>query len=389
MPAIKTSAATVSACLAASVFFTPVFCSAASLIVNKEQPLNMSTSPGFSYVVNGFTGSLTAQTDGFLFCANIGAFIATAVTLVPQHPQWSAPIAQDVSSVTYNAGVLSVNKYLPSTLVCHAVGGGGEILTSLSEGLFRNSYESKTIEQYGNLINWIPSLGFSWTNPVWSAVPLDPCSPSASDPAQVDEDVVCAAASGLRPAGASETRAGTLWTGTDGANFFYVARIDVRYGPQNGAPAFTPPQILHGDLPQGSGGATLHVVDAYSRGVVGQGGGYLGDNGQYCILTSLPAALSANMCSGAIDTEPLNGPLTTLSLIVNVPPLGLPQTSFYIGFMRPIVGAPPPLSAPAVAVSILLDPIVVAAGGDKFKGDDVAFGFLPTSTGFPWMTGGQ
>jgi len=125
MPAIKTSAAKISARLAASVLFAPVFCSAASLIVNKEQPLNMSTSPGFSYVVDGFSGSLTAQTDGFLFCANIGSFVATAVTLVPQHTQWSAPIAQDVSSVTYNAGVLTVNRNLQSTLVCHAIGGGG------------------------------------------------------------------------------------------------------------------------------------------------------------------------------------------------------------------------------------------------------------------------
>lgn len=389
MPAFKTSAATVSACLAASVFFTPVFCSAASLIVNKEQPLNISASPGFSYVVSGSNGSLSAQTDGFLFCANIGAPAATAVTLVPQHTQWAVPIAQDVNSVTYNAGVLSVNTNQSTTLTCHAVGGGGELITSLSEGLFRNSYESKTIEQYNNLINWVPSLGFSWSNPVWSAVPIDPCNPSASDPAQVDEDVTCAAATGLRPAGASEARAGTLWTGTDGANFFYIARVDARYGPQNGAPAMVAPQIFRGNQPQGSGTATLQVVDAYSRGVAGQGGGYLSDAGTWCILTSLPAALNTNMCSGAADSGTLNGPLTSIGFAVGVPPLGLPSTSFFIGFIRPVVGAPPPLTSPAVAVSILVEPDVVAAGGDKFKGDDVIFGFLPTSNGFPWMTGGQ
>ncbi len=388
MPAIKTSAAKISACLAASVFFTPVFCSAASLIVNKEQPLNMSASPGFSYVVNGSDGSLTAQTDGFLFCANIGSYVATAVTLVPQHPQWSAPIAQDVDSVSYNAGILGVNENSASTLVCHAVGAGGELLTSRSEGLFRNSYESKTIEQYSNLINWIPSLGFSWTNPVWSAVPIDPCNPSVSDPAEVVEDVTCAAATGLRPAGASETRAGTLWTGTDGSNFFYIARVDARYGPQNGAPAFAPPQILQGAQPQGSGNATMQVVDAYSRGIVGQGGGYLADNGTWCVLLSLPASLNSNMCQGAPNSGTLSGPLTDLGFAVGVPP-SQPQTSFYIGFIRPIVGAPPTLNVPAVAVSILVEHGVIAAGGDKFKGDDVIFGFLPTSNGFPWMTGGQ
>lgn len=390
MPAIKTFAAKIFACLAASVFFTPVFCSAASLIVNKEQPLNITASPGFSYVVNGSIGSLTAQTDGFLFCANIGTFANTAVTMVPEHTQWSAPIAQDVHSVSYNAGVLSVNASQLSTLVCHAVGAGGELLTSLSEGVFRNNYESKTIEQYNNLINWIPSLGFSWTNPVWSAVPTDPCNPTVSDPAQMDEDLVCAAASGLRPAGSGETRAGTLWTGTDGANFFYIARVDARYGPQNGAPAIAPPQIVRGAQPHGSEStATINVVDAYSRGVAGQGGGYLADTGTWCILTSLPAALGTTMCSGAADSGSLNGPLTSIGFVVGVPPLGLPETSFYIGFIRPIVGGPPALNTPAVAVSVLVDPIVVAAGGDNFKGDDVIFGFLPTSNGFPWMTGGQ
>jgi len=35
----------------------------------------------------------------------------------------------------------------------------------------------------------------------------------------------------------------------------------------------------------------------------------------------------------------------------------------------------------------LLETSVVTEGGDKFRGDDTAFGFLPTSTGFPWMSG--
>ena len=325
-----------------------------------------------------------------MFCTNIGSVTQRPVTLVPQHSQWNTNIAQDVQTVGYNAGVLSVNANLVSTLACHAVGAGGELRTPLSEGLFRNNYETKTIEQYNNLINWIPSQGFSWTDPVWSAVPTDPCNPTVSDPAQINEDLVCAAASGLRPAGTGETRAGTLWTGTDGANFFYVARVDGRYGPQNGVPAIAPPQIVHGPQPHGSeSAAAIQVVDAYSRGVAGQGGGYLADTGTWCVLTTLPTDLSATMCSGAADSGSLNGPLTSVGFVVGVPPLGLPETSFYIGFIRPIVGGPPPLNTPAVAVSVLVDPLVVAAGGDDFKGDDVIFGFLPTSNGFLWMTGGQ
>jgi hypothetical protein len=60
-----------------------------------------------------------------------------------------------------------------------------------------------------------------------------------------------------------------------------------------------------------------------------------------------------------------------------------------MAFVRPIIGAPPSINEPAVEVSILIDPTVGGVGGDRFKGDDVAFGFIPSSQGFPWMHGGQ
>jgi len=395
MPAFKMSVARISAGLAASALFTPVFCAAASLIVNGETPLNVTTPPGFTYLVSGADGNLSVSTDGFLLCSNIVSDPQnpppqSPVTVMPQHGDWSMPIAQDVSTVGYSAGVLGVNRNNATSLVCHSVGAEGEVASAFSDGLLRSGYETKTSEQFGNLINWIASPGFDWTAPNWSLVPTDPCNPSLSQPAEIVEDVACAAVSGARNAGAGATvRAPTLWTGTDGANFFYVGRVDARFGPQtevDGAQS-----NFNFDQPQGAGAATLNVVNAYDRGVVGVGGGYLGDNGQWCILFNLPSALDGNVCTGA----PLVGPLIGTTMIgfsgisLNVPPLGNPQVSFYMAFVRPIVGPPPGVNEPAVAVSILLEPSVAAEGGDKFRGDDVVFGFLPTSTGFPWMTGGQ
>lgn len=388
MPAIKMSAVKIFAGLTASAFFTPISF-AATLLVNNEAPLNV-TAPGFSYVAQGSDAGLIISTDGFLFCASVyvGDQPHTAVTVAPQHGDWRFPIAQDVKTVAYNAGVLGVNQpdANQTSLVCHSMGAQGEILTSLSDGLFRNSYETKTAEQYRDLINWIPSPGFDWTNPDWSAVPTDPCSPSAQQPAQVVEDVACAGVTGTRPAGVGATeRAATIWTGTDGSNFFYVTRIDARYGPQQGInDSPQPPQPPQTRQPDDTSVA-LWLVDAYDRGVVGVGGGYLADSGQWCFLADLPSTLTGNICAGSVlSSGPLNGPL---SLPIYLSVLTSPRTSFYAAFIRPIVGSPPVLTEPAVAVSILLEPSVTAVGGDRFKGDDVAFGFLPNSPGFPWMYG--
>lgn len=394
MPAFKMSAARIFAGLAASAFFTPAFCTAATLIINNESPVDVSIPPGFTYTVAvpGFDGSLAVATDGFLLCANIADGVPqTPMKVMPQHGDWRLPVAQDVTGVVYNGGVLQVN-HVQSSLVCHSVGAQGETNTPLTEGVFRNAFDTKAFEQYSNLINWHAPQGFDWNNPDWALVPADPCSPSINQPAQVDEDVVCAAASGTRPAAAGATaRAATMWTGTDGLNFFYVTRVDARYGAQSEADGNTPqlPVITSGEQPQGANTAKLSIVDAYDRGVVGVGGGYLGDTGQWCLLMDLPTALDGNLCVGASQSGALNGPLniSQLPLVVGLPPLYLSRVSFYVAFVRPIIGSPPTIDEPAAAVSILLEPSVTLEGGDKFKGDDVVFGFLPASQGFPWMHG--
>jgi hypothetical protein len=388
MPAITLSLARIAARILPLAVVASFTCSAAQLVVNSETPLNVTTPPGFTYVVTDTSGALTVPTDGFLFCANIvdgGGDAATPVTVVPQHGGWMLPIAQDVRTVGYSAGSLVVNRNIMSTLTCRSVGQQGEIASALSEGIFTDGLDPKVTEQFTKLVNWTAPAGFNWAAPNWAIVPTDPCNPSQNQPAQVDEDVACAAVTGVRPGAASgvTVRSGTLLTGTDASNFFYVARVDARYGAQeagqNGMRAPTIGAPTSGSL------ATLTLTDGYDRGALGVGGGYLGDTGTWCVLTEVPTTLSLSMCNGAPWVDTLTGSLST-EIPLSLFPDGS-HTSFYAAFIRPIVGAPPATSQPVVAVSLLLEQSVTAEGGNRFRGDDIAFGFLPGSPGFPWMSG--
>jgi hypothetical protein len=396
MPALKQSVARILQGLAASAFLAPVVCAAAQFKVNNEAPLDMQSPPGFTYVAQGLTGTLSVATTGFALCTNIGGNPATNVTLVPQHGEWRFPNAIDLATVVYGGSTLSVNSSRttsnPTTLVCHTAGSQGELNSGLTEGILHSGFDSKAVEQFTNLINWIPpSQGFDWNHPNWAQVPTDPCSPSTDFPARIDEDVACGAVVGTRQGVGGAVRSPTLWTGTDGVNYFYVVRIDARYGPQNEidgtGPALPTPGVMRDS--ESATNVELKVVEGYDRGVLGVGGGYLGDTGQWCYMTDLPDTLGGNMCQGAVNGGTLNGPFVSgqdsnFDITVGLPPAN-PRVSFYMGFIRPIVGSPPLINEPAVAISILLDPSVGAEGGDRFKGDDIVFGFLPTSPGFPWM----
>jgi hypothetical protein len=359
--------------------------------VNHEQPLDITTSPGFSYVTNGATGSLTVQLDGYLFCSNIGQPPAppTAVTVIPQHGQWTLPMAQDVYSVGYNVGVLSVNHSNQTTLVCHGVGAEGETRSPYSDGLLRYGLEKKEVEQFQNLVNWVPPQGYSWNAPDWTIVPKDPCNPADGETPEVNENIACAAVTGVRPAGAGTNRAATMWTGTDGSNFFYVVRIDARYGAGTQADrSMHVPSNLGASAPNSGFNAALEITEAYDGGIAGGGTGYLSDSGTWCALESLPSVLSPSMCAGSPYSAALSGPLSQV-VYLQSEPVGPASVAFYLAFIRPIGGAPPVSNQPAAAVSVLFEPSISAEHGDTFTGDDVAFGFLPSSTGFPWMTGGQ
>jgi hypothetical protein len=403
MPALKKSAVRYLAGFAASAFLAPAICAAAQVKVNDEAPLDLQSPPGFTYVNQGSVATLSIATDGFMMCANIIPSNGQALTnigMAPQHGQWRFPTAVDLRSVGYGNGTLAIGRsatgMIDSYLVCHTAGPEGEILTPLADGVMRSGFDSKMVEQFTSLVNWIPGQGFSWSSPDWTQVPTDPCSPSADQPARVTEDIACMSVSGSKPAGVGSTeRSPTIWTATDNVNFYYVVRVDARWGAQN---------LIDGTgsaLPTGGGdrapdgtSAEIKIAEAYNRGVVGVGGGYLGDTGQWCVLEDLPTALNGNMCSGAANSGVLNGPFVNsyadnFQFVVGLPP-SAPRASFYMGFIRPIVSAQlPPIDEPVVAVSVLLDPTVSGEGGDHFRGDDVAFGFLPTSQGFPWMHGGQ
>ena len=386
MPAFKLSASRIFAGLAVSAFSTPIF--AATLVVNNEAPLDITTPPGFTYIVQGTNGSLSVPTQGYLFCANLytSSQQPSLVTVVPQHGDWLLPIAQDVSGVAYNAGLLGVNRNFQTSLVCHGVGAEGETPSPATDGLLRNGYETKTVEQFSNLVNWVPPVGFNWNSPDWTIVPTDPCA--AGQSAEIDENVACAAVTGSRAGGS--LRSPTMWAGTDGVNFYYVVRVDASYGPLQGVQAHGPqlPATIGQRSPNSATSVMMTLVEGFDRGVVGVGGGYLGDTGQWCVLATLPTGLSSNICNGAFPSGTLSGP-ANIPFEISLLPGNPPRASFYAAFVRPIVGPPPTVVEPVSAVSILIEPSLLAEGGDSFRGDDVSFAFLPTSTGFPWMTGGQ
>jgi hypothetical protein len=401
MPALKKSAARVLAGLAASALFAPAICAAAQVKVNDEAPLDLQSPPGFTYTIGGTNATLSVATTGFMACANIadeGQTMVTNINMIPQHGQWRFPAAVDVRSVGYGGGTLAIGRNaqgaISSALTCHVSGAEGEVPEALSDGILGSGFDSKMVEQFSNLVNWIPGQGFTWSNPDWSQVPTDPCTPSVDQPARANEDVSCGSAVGAKPGASGTERSPMLWTATDGVNFYYVARIDARWGAPVGgmqdSGAVLPSTTRQ---PYSPLQAEYKLVESYSRGVVGVGGGYLGDTGQWCVLEALPSVLTTGVCSGAPMSGTLNGPFVSAyadnNFGITVGGVGSSRVSFYMAFIRPIVGSPPSINEPAVEVSMLIDPAVGSAGGDRFKGDDVSFGFLPTSQGFPWMHGGQ
>lgn len=380
-----------------SVSIAPNAQASASLAINDETPLSVQTTPGFSYITSGASSVLSVTTDGYLFCANVypddpGNPPPTwPVTIAPGHNRWTLPTASDVQSIAYAGSLLRVNKPAnglspESTLVCHARGAQGDVSDAFSaygDWVFRASMEAELSMnvQYGNMINWRPPAGFDWAQPgAWSLVPTDPCNfdRSAADSPMAPEATLCTTATGVRPGGDFGTRAPTMWTQTNGGRFIYVARIDGRLGAQASAPNsnFAAP------LQQTAGSS--NAINTTVRD--GFDSAYLSGSGTYCLLRSLPVdPLTPAVCDGALVSGPLNGALQEhfyLSLFPNAP-----TASFYVAVVRSYnPNNPPPASTPIAAIAVMADPGTVRNDqGDEFVGDDVVFGFLNLSDGFPWM----
>jgi hypothetical protein len=378
---------------------------AGSLIVNNERSLAIQTpasptTPAISYQTGAQTSTLSAYTQGYLFCANVSPppppgdpySWSPAVTLAPKHEDqaftpahpWAMSSAIDILSVGYTGSLLSIGRIasavVPSSLVCHGVDANGTIPNGIADRIFDSGVEPAATENYSHLINWLPPRGFDWGAPDWAQVPTDPCYSSPNQPQRTIEDAACAAAISVRPGTlAPSNRAGTLWTASDASSFTYLVRVDARYGPQpaTSMPHFALPTI--GSAADANEGVYAVLRDAYDSAFLG--------GGSYCFIgtETLPGTLNSHTCDGNPTRQTLSGPLA-YAFQVAPQPVGPGATSFYVVVDRSIgQSAHANTTTPVVGVSILIDPALGAEGGDHFIGDDAAFGFMPGSPGFSWM----
>lgn len=364
---------------------------AARILVNEGIPLTLQQSPpGFSYVAaqGGQSATVRATTEGFLLCANVnGPLDQNIISFAPGHVRWSMASVL-MNSFEYSNGDVRINRtasgYSPLTsLVCQARGAQGEInmpYSAYADRIFGNGFAPFAAVQYANMVNWIPDGNFDWSQPDWSRVPTDACTfdGTASDLPRVDETSLCAAATGVRPAtGGNGTRSPTMWTQISGSSFIYLARLDVRLGPQSGQP-----NSHFGNIAPLSGneGLPISVSNEIRDGFDST---YLSANGTYCYLAQLPSALTTNVCSGALYSGSVNGTLDTHLVLSLVPPST--EASYYLAVVRTIQGTPPAAFQPVSAIAVMTDPGTSREDqGDSFLGDDVIFGF-PGSDGFSWM----
>lgn len=374
-----------------------------------QTPATASTA-GIAYSQSGTGSLLKVYTSGFLFCGNPTTPASNLVTLqaahedqsfTPAHP-WTFATATDVSNVSYAGNALNVNRTaigaVWTSLVCNSVGAAGDMVSGVADGIFVSGFDSVTETNYSNMVNWTPDpqLGFQWSQPDWSEVPVNACISTTAQPMAVVEDTACAAVTGVRPDATQPTsneRAGSMWTNsTESSKFTYAFRVDVRAGAQQASQSPTQislPAQFSAPSATTNGGATtsdtvgvnVTVIDAYDST-------YLKGTGTYCVLTQLPATLSSSVCTGQTTTKPLsNGPLS-LSFPTTPPPFSSGISSFYIAVVRDINGSHPSDTTPVVGASILVDSAILTLSGDQFVGDDVVFGFMTgatTASGFPWM----
>ncbi|HEU4662395.1 MAG TPA: hypothetical protein VFS55_00030 [Dokdonella sp.] len=386
--------------LAAAVAATILSTTAAaqSLRINDGPAVDIQTPPGFTYSSNGATSVLDVTTKGYVICANVGQATQTPVSLRAHHERWAMPTANDIPKVGYTGDVLYVNKGVAAfspenTLACQVRGSEGELSTPFSgsgDGLFRDSWESFSSVQLAYLVNWLPTDGFSWSSPDWTVVPNDSCTWDL-DPnsPEVAENSLCAAAAGVRPpANGSPNdarygdRAPTMWTATTTNNFIYLARVDARFGPQDGPPNSHFPAAA----PQRPGQAQSSSVDVAIRDAYDSN--YLSPNGTYCLLRQLPQSLDDNVCaSGDVYySQALDG----TGFVNERIPLAVgftPAASLYIAVVRQKLpnGTSAGSCQPYSAIAAMIDPGVLRnENGDEFVGDDVVFGFRNTDS-FEWM----
>lgn len=384
-----------------------------------------SGEPSYRYTSAGEAGPgmLEVYTAGFLPCASVYASPTVPVTMVrlqPRHQSaraaagtgvnsWLFPSAVDVRRLSMNDSEVRVNSMAngsvePSTLACHPVSADG-IVADREGIIFRDGFEVGEIDNpYQKLVNWVPVQGgFQWSEwregsvgDPWTQVPLNACEGQSP---LVGEGTGCAAITGVRtmPRG-PVVRQPVMRTATVTSQsppyqpaFIYAFRVDVRYGVTAGVfsrfelPRFDEVQHYPGD-------ALFNFMDAFDQS-------YLSKTGSYCIKATLPENLAdPGVCDGATVTRSLTEaePFVRGSYQLDA---GSAARYAYVIVTRAIIAgsAVPQCGTPVVSAAVFAESAFVAEGADRFRGDDVVFGFqppYPSSAGgvnvpqeFPWMGG--
>ena len=226
-----------------------------------------------------------------------------------------------------------------STLACHAAGAQRRSDAARQRRLLRDSFETKTFEQYNNPRQLGSSPGLQLERPRLVRGAADPCSPTSSEPARVIEDVICGAASVPPPAGSrGDPRAATLWTANGWRELLLCRAVDARWGPQNGVQGVNSRrrQIVLAAQPHGSVSAARYkFVEAYIRGVAAQAAAILATRAVVRPADPPSALERHHVFSGAADGRCAQRAVRQLDennfgFAVGVPSAGHPRLSFYM-----------------------------------------------------------
>lgn len=383
---------------------------AADVLATHLAPMQIQVPTGMSYVVAGDKAVLDVMTGGYLLCANAALDNEegerTNLVFKPHRKGWTMPTAHDVRAMSYNAGVLRVNRTAQgsspgSTMVCHQRAADGRLLqgpfSPWADPIFTHSFDLHPGLQ---AINWRvpwesgPSMARIEENNTIPEAPTDACNfdpqevisyPWSGHYPQLAEPTLCAAATGVRPGNSDQPygiRATTMWTkvekntaGRD-EHFVYVARIDARFGengtPPNGAFPAQGQQVTQ-DAP---GYLDIRIQDAFNHEALDASGG------KWCFHDELPDELDATLCDEVPVKGNLDGPLKTRIALDNGE-----ARSRYLVLIRPFLPAPtvPQQGQPLAAVAVFAPPLVSSEfQGNQFIGDDVIFGFYGPNEVFSW-----
>ncbi len=345
-----------------------------------EQALDVQTpqtagAAGVSFAV-GSPGNVSVYTNGFLLCTNVGTPSSSSFILRSQHEdqstsgslnRWTFATATDLGPISYTGTALTFNTGAISspTLVCDARGGNGEMAQSrYIDDIYHDSFDdlfSLSNQQMPRLVNWAPPAAatpFDWASLDWTQVPFDGCDMSSP---QVNEDVGCAALVGV-DSSTTTKRSAIMDTGFDPSFTYFYYALHYSVSNQTGT-----------DIP-------FVITDAYDSTFL------WGTGASYCLTSTAP--LSGNLSGSPCTWQTISSTTGTLrfesSALANSTSTS-PSNTNYIIIKRKILGAHPNPGTPVVAVAIGIDPAVSSVGGNKFSGDDVVFGFKPTSNGFSWL----